>query len=121
MKKKKAVELVTALRSGEYKQGKGHLADCNDQFCCLGVACRISETGLEWALMGNIWYIGGMYYMLPKEVQEEFGFYSPTGLRRDNLDLKIGNEVHRSLAEANDAGVSFADIANYIEENWEAL
>lgn len=33
---------VEALRSGDYKQGKGALRDINGNYCCLGVACEIS-------------------------------------------------------------------------------
>lgn len=41
---------VTALRSGEYKQGIGMLRRENGDFCCLGVLCDLhsKETGTEW-------------------------------------------------------------------------
>jgi hypothetical protein len=32
---------LKALRSGEYKQGRGQLRDANNNFCCLGVLCNI--------------------------------------------------------------------------------
>ncbi len=33
---------LEALRSGDYKQGyNGELLDGNDNYCCLGVACRV--------------------------------------------------------------------------------
>ena len=32
---------VTALRSGEYAQGNGHLRK-DDEYCCLGVLCDIA-------------------------------------------------------------------------------
>ena len=40
---------VAALRSGEYKQGRGQLRS-EDLFCCLGVLCDLhaKETGSEW-------------------------------------------------------------------------
>lgn len=40
---------LKALRSGEYKQGKGQLK-CGDEFCCLGVLSDIyaKEHGIEW-------------------------------------------------------------------------
>ena len=31
---------VAALRSGKFKQGKGHLHK-GDEFCCLGVGCEV--------------------------------------------------------------------------------
>lgn len=39
-------QLVDALRSGRYKQGKDALR-IDDSYCCLGVACDISGLG-EW-------------------------------------------------------------------------
>lgn len=30
-----------ALRSGEYKQGRGYLQPTINTFCCLGVACKV--------------------------------------------------------------------------------
>lgn len=41
MNKKIKAEWVAALRSGEYKQGRGHLRDVEDNFCCLGVLCNL--------------------------------------------------------------------------------
>lgn len=34
---------VAALRSGNYRQGKGKLRTHDDRFCCLGVLCDIAE------------------------------------------------------------------------------
>lgn len=34
-------EWLDALRSGNYKQGKGYLKDNKDEFCCLGVLCDL--------------------------------------------------------------------------------
>lgn len=33
---------VAALRSGEYKQGRGQLQDTKNRYCCLGVLCRVA-------------------------------------------------------------------------------
>lgn len=40
---------IEALRSGEYKQGRGGLRN-DDFFCCLGVLCDLhsKETGTRW-------------------------------------------------------------------------
>ena len=35
---------VEALRSGDYKQGKGALRTADGDYCCLGVACEISPV-----------------------------------------------------------------------------
>lgn len=34
---------IKALRSGEYRQGHGMLRDYQGQFCCLGVACEVTD------------------------------------------------------------------------------
>ena len=41
---------VSALRSGEYKQGKGALCSINNEYCCLGVLSDLyaKEYELEW-------------------------------------------------------------------------
>lgn len=43
---------IQALRSGEYKKGRGALRPTRDTFCCLGVLCDLyaKETGLgRWS------------------------------------------------------------------------
>src|SRR3990167_8465561 len=65
--------LVTALRSGKYKRGKGQLRD-DDKFCCLGVACDISGVG-EW--QGDAYVVkkwGAGFATLPGPVAKYFGF-----------------------------------------------
>lgn len=42
---------LDALRSGEYKQGRGELRTADDEFCCLGVLCDIHSKvthDIEW-------------------------------------------------------------------------
>lgn len=49
MNKERKAQWIEALRSGKYKQGRCYLRipkqDGVDEFCCLGVACDISEVG----------------------------------------------------------------------------
>jgi hypothetical protein len=37
------------------------------------------------------------------------------------MPIAIGETRYNNLAGANDAGCTFAQIADYIEANWEAL
>lgn len=102
-------EWVTALRSGEYKQGKTQLRTADDKFCCLGVLCDIAlkhgvvESPKLFEHGQN--YSGYMYEeeatMLPVEVQKWVG----------------GHVRQMPLINLNDSGKSFETIANYIEEN----
>lgn len=121
MKKYKAMKLVKALRSGEYKQGKDALVNSDDKFCCLGVACNISKLPLPWYLGDYGWNIDGSYTELPDSIQKEYGFYDNIGGRRDESSLDIGGEYYGSLANANDQGVTFDQIADYIEANYKDL
>lgn len=121
MKKRKAMQLVRALRSGKHKQGqlKLHLAD--DSKCCLGVACAIAASRPVKRLDGAFFAYDGERAVLPETVMHEFGFAYHDGTRRDNGPVRINGDRYLNLADANDSGVSFRRIATYIEKNWEAL
>jgi len=123
MKKNKAMKLVKALRSGVYKQGRGVLVDGKDRFCCLGVACNISNLPLQWKnTMSGDFSIGGEVTELPSSIQEEYGFYSDIGRLRDhNSFMEINNKRYNSLAGANDDGCTFDQIADFIENNYKRL
>ena len=125
MKKAKAMQLVEALRSGKYEQGRQVLRRHVNKFCCLGVACDISESGLEWHPYDRFCLIGTKanytHMYLPDEVVTEFDFYSSYGDRRDGKPILIGRQEFSSLAVANDCGCTFDQIADYIEENYKAL
>jgi hypothetical protein len=86
---------LEALRSGRYRQGEGALR-VDDKFCCLGVLCDLIAPG-EW--MGGVFRANEVF--LPESL---------------NSTLGIG-EQDLELAEMNDSGKSFAEIADYIEQN----
>lgn len=115
---------VTALRSGEYQQGKGTLAQTDDtgamRYCCLGVLSEIAaqegittrvpsdehhEDGVDCKLT---WYGNGFAgsSFLPDEVVEWAGL--------PHNDPKIDGE---HLSSLNDNGASFTSIAEIIEES----
>jgi hypothetical protein len=80
MNKERVKKLITALRSGAYKQCHYRLTD-GDSFCCLGVACDVyhRETGLgEWRAFSNEFKagIGEGLGVPPIEVIDWFGFKS---------------------------------------------
>lgn len=95
---------VAALRSGEFKQGRKQLRR-GDNFCCLGVLCELyrRETGNgDWSTGG---YFLGTSDILPSSVRDW------AGLAESNPAFSRG----LSLAERNDAGVPFAEIADIID------
>lgn len=108
--------LADALRSGKYKQGRKCLRE-DDKFCCLGVAMDIFSDE-EWRIESRNRYAKGEFgYWLSPEVKEKLGFPNDVGFcaieeEWDKLD---------SLANFNDAGYSFEQIADIIENtDWEA-
>ncbi len=101
---------VEALRGGEYKQGHRALHP-GDNFCCLGVLCDLyhKATGLgEWvpapgpALRSAMSFCGEIQY-LPPEVQKWTGLENPKAAY---------------LAQLNDTGTPFGNIAAIIEASY---
>jgi hypothetical protein len=98
--------LITALRSGEYRQGTGRLRR-GDAFCCLGVACDLyaKATGLgKWE--GERFATRGdtEFNTLPPEVQDWLGWCNRLGATNGN-----------TLSILNDNGAPFSTIADIIE------
>lgn len=113
---------VAALRSGEYQQTNGTLRRDN-AFCCLGVLCDIAPN-MEWSEEGAR-YIGEHVapdkkvtspVLLPYGVSyETFGW----GLRDPVLEIVCQEgQKYCSLAELNDQGFTFEQIADLIEYEW---
>jgi hypothetical protein len=115
MIKARADELIAALRSGKYQQTKSQLRHGN-AFCCLGVACEISKLG-EWIGQRYSTHDNISTFILPKSVQDYFGFSNRTGLLLS--DSLIDDDP--ALSTMNDHGHSFTEIADFIEANWERL
>jgi len=99
---------VDALRSGEYKQGKGVLYDGDDNsYCCIGVLCRLAE--LAGVPMSKD------YFVYPVELPEiEIAEWA--GLKTLNCNEFVQLEGNTRLAVLNDRGKSFSEIADIIEE-----
>lgn len=109
---------IKRLRSGQDKQTTGFLHDKDGAFCCLGVACDIAvKDGLFKGRIGtsepgNITY-GAHYYndkVLPRTMVNLLGLKDESGL----LYYTAGYD---SLANANDSGATFLEIADLIEKN----
>jgi hypothetical protein len=103
---------VAALRSGDYQQGTGALS-VDGKFCCLGVACAITDIPLRTP-------DDHMHFILPPEThlseivkwwqtlpQDQCSTRSP--------DVMAANGVRMALSELNDSGKTFAEIADLIE------
>lgn len=94
---------VEALRSGEYKQCQQYLR-IDGGHCCLGVL---------WNVHGGRWYDmergDGMIYGIAES--------DSTSLDDQLSKLGVGSTQIFDLISMNDGGKSFAEIADYIEQN----
>lgn len=89
---------VAALRSGKYKQGKMALCSA-EKFCCLGVLVDINLEPLNMA-----WNV---------DIDPRAGIL-PLGLGQV---LGIDLATQTRLAQLNDEGWAFEEIAHEIEES----
>lgn len=102
---------VAALRSGEFDQAIGKLESEDGRFCCLGVACRLANLPRE---------IHASYVIYGDPGDHEHN-YLPTGgaewlgLETSNPSVLIKELNWQYLANLNDEGYSFAEIADLIE------
>jgi len=122
-----AKKWLRALRSGEYKQEAGGLHSIDQEgtstFCCLGVACdlyllEVGDLTKRRLPRGQVAY-GEEYSYLPQQVAEWLGLWSYDGTFLDPENILLPEE--RSLADLNDNGTSFTDIAAVIEHRESAL
>ncbi len=117
MARHRKVEWVRALRSGRYQQGTGALLtydnlqkDTTPKHCCLGVLCEV--VGLKPSRQNT--YLGDGS-LLPELV------WKGVGLPGSHVLIPTGNSMNRpykhdwSLAELNDNGLSFNEIADIID------
>lgn len=110
IQRKNLKKLIAALRSGNYQQARGSLRTPFG-FCCLGVACDASHLA-EWKGRTYFEYLeyGGM---LPEEIVNFYGFQN-----RHGFYIKDRDERLQTLANLNDQGMPFAQIADLIEHEY---
>jgi hypothetical protein len=101
---------VSALRSGEYQQTQRRLHDENG-FCCLGVLCDLyrKENQLEWehSSYKDVYMFQDTVAFLPLSVIEW------SDIADSNPPVNDGDS---SLANLNDTGFTFNEIADVIED-----
>lgn len=110
MKHEYAIEWVKALRSGEYPQGTTRLLDLEGKYCCLGVLCEINKAPKMESSKGYKFY--DCEYGAPLEIHRLTGLRTAKG--------EIYNKGI-NLANLNDTGASFFEIADLIETYWREL
>lgn len=120
---------VKALRSGKYKQGQGLLKQTTEQnktsHCCLGVLCEIyneemrknKKKTLSEKVNNGLHEFNKQFEHLPKPVQKWADLFGQIGEFTDvDRGIYLG-----SLADMNDGGYSFKEIAKTIEKKWKNL
>lgn len=106
---------LEALRSGKYGQAHNVLRSGDgERFCCLGVLCELHslETrSADWRpnTDGEFEYIGNVT-ALPLEVQRW------ARVRTASINLRRTVSDCSTLAELNDSGANFKEIADVIEK-----
>ena len=102
---------VSALRSGDYQQTKYYL-HTGDGFCCLGVLCDLygKEHNVEWNLANN----GNNYEFQDRPSCPPFSVTEWAGIVSSNPYICSRSFT---LAELNDNGSTFNEIADLIEEH----
>lgn len=129
---------LTALRSGEFKQGfNGSLHETEtftgeDEFCCIGVACKLFSKELNLDVYNGVidscvWY-GDVNSTAPSKLIEYLGMYSELGrstyMEDDDDPVYSVEPSHRTLATLNDENqMSFSEIADVLEQgnHWKNL
>ena len=110
--------VLDALRSGNYKQGRGALRTEDDEYCCLGVMCdTIDPTGWGSELHDITGHDVQAYPHGPSLSMEDANVFTPPDNIRQTLAL-TGQAVG-DLAELNDGyEMDFLTIADLLEAYW---
>lgn len=124
--KKKWVE---ALRSSDYKQGRGRLRSAKNKFCCLGVLCNLhaeAHPKIAAKQTDPNFYLDGIG-ILPNDVQK-WAKLTDAGSVVLTKSVRATSAVGGkrvtfsprgiwSLYDLNDRGCNFKQIADIIEEH----
>ena len=141
MKKSIADKWIAELLSGKHKQGNRLLHTRNDEFCCLGVACKM--IGAKGFLVHNMLCYrytmgdgnGGDSAVLSDDIMEALTMKTACGNvkltkkevkylnnKYNNIyDTYADNQEGTDLTRLNDHGVSFSDIAGIIKKHYKEL
>ena len=114
-------EWVAALRSGQYYQGQGQLHSSRfGTHCCLGVLCDIAAKKENSTIEHYRW----AHTEMPNPALKELVSATPL-TDEEKAHSSSGWEItgelmplNSTLADLNDEGVSFANIASLIEKQF---
>ena len=105
---------VDALRSGDYRQGR-QLLRFGDEFCCLGVLSDLAtkaNVGIDVETLEDGTYRFDFFEsLLPPSIRDW------AGLDSRNPRVTVSDGHNRALSDLNDEGITFAEIADLIDEH----
>ena len=87
-----AINWITALLSGDYKQGKHRLGSLEKGFCCWGLGCYLILSENDWGKL-DAWNT---------DLGEHFGFRDINGILKNPVNMV--NKRLYYLSEVNDCG-----------------
>ncbi len=107
MNKKWKKKWIEALESGEFTRYAGRLrASYGEAYCCLGVLASVADPE-GWEIREDLGSVRPYYHRgACSNLSTEFREYMGLTKREQTV-----------LADMNDEGASFKDIAAFIEEN----
>lgn len=122
MKRSFAMRWAKDLLNPRIKQDVGALRT-KDGYCCLGRACVVAGLRAKRDHSTTTYKYENKSSELPISVVRKYDIYSEGGSRRDHQPIVIGDRDsrYRSLADANDQGITFKEIAAYIRKNYKYL
>lgn len=111
------VKWLEALRSGKFTQGVGYLKTYSGCNCCLGVLAEVN--GVPSAPAPDDYEEGSYFYSFPDRERSEFDDNIQTPDNYCGIHPKARNHLMNMNdgSESVDRRYSFAEIADYIEEN----
>lgn len=123
MKKSIAMKWAALLESGEIKQAKGTLRNRANAMCCLGLLCNMhAEANPEFAAKQRYkTEYDGNNAVVPESVMEWSGLISDNGGTGGAVRFHTTKGSFGCLAEANDNGVKFPEIAQLIRRHYKEL
>src|ERR1017187_2184913 len=103
---------LSALRSGEYKQATDSLKH-DENYCCLGVLCDLYAKEMK----DDRIRFNGDVFITPSGKEETtlpFEVMQWSGIPDSNGRTPFKDSSPYSLADINDKGISFSEIADVI-------
>lgn len=92
---------IAALRSNKYKQGRNNLRTTDNCYCGVGVLCDVVDSKL-WRKASLFYLFSGRSVILVDRLREQ---------------IKLPHETMMKVVSMNDAGKTFAEIADFVESS----